>query len=199
MKNFLFVVTLLVCTTLQAQETHSIAKLQRKNNLKFTLGIAGKQFSQSPFFLNNRGFIGLEYERHLKGRFTLAADVSIYHRRYPSTNGRFVSNSLYLDIGYRYYMLRWNGKRPFNGVYTGLGISSYFSKGKEIENGIITYRGTNNNLYPHLKIGVQTSFLHRFTLDVEGRYNSQSLSLVGYNRYFNKSFFNTTIRIGYTF
>ncbi len=199
MKTYLLLFMLCAGFALQAQTPHSIATLQRKSNLKFTLGTAGKQFSQTPFFLNNRGFLGFEYERHLEGRHTLTVGVSAYHIRYPYTNGSFVSNVLYVDMGYRYYMLRWNGKRPFNGLYTGIGISSYFGKGKEIENGITKYRVSNNDIYPHLKIGAQTSFLRRFTLDVEGRYNLQSYSLIGYNRYFNRNSFSTTLRIGYTF
>lgn len=199
MKNFLFAFILLSSVALQAQETHSIAALQRKSNLKITLVKGGEVYFRSPFYLNNHRYFGLEYERHLKGRHTLTAGANFYkvNNLYGINNLKWYSAGL--ELGYRYYLLPFKSKQPFNGFYTGIGLATHYNYGKQ------TIAGGANNKYKqfnttgNIKLGIQTTFLRRFTLDIEGNYTVDKFFLRR-NEYFNKTYnINTTLRIGYTF
>lgn len=199
MKSFLFALILLSSVALQAQEKYSIAALQRKSNLKVTLIKGGESYFQSPFYLNNHRYLGLEYERHLKGKHTLTAGGSFYkvNNLYGVNNFKWYSAGL--ELGYRYYLLPFKGKQPFNGFYTGVGSASYYNYGKQVVDGRV------NNIYKHfstignIKLGVQTTFLRRFSFDVEANYTVDRFFLRRIETNTTLQQINTTVRIGYTF
>ena len=86
-----------------------------------------------------------------------------------NTDNNFKWYSAGLELGYRYYLLPFKGKQPFNGFYTGVGLASYYNYGKQVVGGRV------NNIYKHfsttgnIKLGVQTTFLRRFSFDVEAK------------------------------
>ena len=152
-----------------AQTNHSIAALQHKNNIKFTLANFGYSYFQTPFWLNDRAFLGFEYEGVMSGRHAFTMGTSLYYRGFKVANGKYLSNTVGADMGYRWYGVRFDKSRPLNGLYVGGGLTGYFYSVSYIENGARKNVLSSGRIVPYTKLGVQTHLSPRIVFNIEGR------------------------------
>jgi hypothetical protein len=199
MKTIFLLIVFLVSAALQAQTTSLTPPVTRKNNFKIRAVDMGEGFLSTPFNSGIDGFhsYSFQYERFLKGRHTFTATPSYSVSKYNFSNGYLASRGFSLSLGYRYYLYQWKKNKPFNGVYGGVSINGSNSVSSEYINAERVYNIVYNKLGSSLQLGVQTTFLKRFTAEMEGSYG---ISRYHYSHYYsNQQGFVMSLRLGFTF